>query len=230
VKEIKCCINSLRLRARRKRAQLFLRTFQLTGSTRILDLGSQDGTNIASIIKNTALQPENVFIADIDDEIVLQGYKKFGFTPIVISECGGLPFADFYFDIVLCSSVIEHVTIPKSAVWRTLSGRDFDQYAFERQKEFSSEIRRIGKGYFVQTPHKWFPIESHTQLPFVSYLPREVLVPFIRFTNKKWIKRTSPDWRLLTSAEIRKLFPDARIVKEQFFGLTKSIIAIKDDL
>ena len=159
--------------------------------------------------------------------MVLNGQKKYGFTPVVIDENGKIPFEDLYFDIVFCSSVIEHVTIPKSQVWNTKDQKQFKKTALERQYNFAKEINRLGKTYFVQTPNRWFPIETHTWLPFVSYLPRKILLPFLKLSNRFWIKKTTPDWNLLSKSEFQYLFPDAKIITEKFFGFTKSLIAIK---
>ena len=64
----------------------------------------------------------------------------------------GLPFTDGEFDLVYCSSVIEHV--PPA-----------------RRETFARELRRVGRGWFVQTPAFSFPIEPHALLPFAHWLP-----------------------------------------------------------
>ena len=51
-----------------------------------------------------------------------------------------------------CSSVIEHV-------------------APARRAAFASELRRVGRGWFVQSPAWSFPIEPHSLLPFAHWLP-----------------------------------------------------------
>ncbi|BAU48111.1 methyltransferase [Sulfurifustis variabilis] len=220
-------VNGFRARARAGRAHVFRSRFRLGPGSKVLDIGSEDGSSIAAVLQGAGIAPGNVYIADIDVESVERGRRLFGFTPVVIPESGRLPFDDGFFDVVYCSSVIEHVTLPKTAVWTLRSGREFRRIADERQAEFASEIRRLGRGYFVQTPNRWFPIESHTWLPFVGYLPRRLLVPLLGVTNRVWVKRTSPDWRLLSIAEMRRLFPEARIVRERVWGMTKSIMAIK---
>jgi SAM-dependent methyltransferase len=214
--------------ARRKRAKFFLSRYQITEATKILDLGSEDGSAIAGILKDTAARPENIYIADINAAAVAKGAAAFGFQPVTIDEDGRLPFPDGYFDIVFCSSVIEHVTVAKEEVWTLKSGSRFKSRAATRQKSFANEIRRVGKLYFVQTPYVYFPIESHSWLPFVGYLPRRLLLPLLKLTNLFWVKRTSPDWYLLNRSELSKLFPEAEIVKERAFGLTKSIMAVRN--
>ncbi len=220
-------VNGFRAHARAGRAEIFRAHFELTEHTRILDLGSEDGSSIAAVLKGTAVHPANVYIADIEESAVARGHHRYGFAPVVIPETGRLPFEDGFFDIVYCSSVIEHVTVSKSAVWELRSGREFRRQAQSGQRQFAHEVRRLGKRYFVQTPNRWFPIESHSWLPFMGYLPRRLLVPVLRFSNRVWIKRTSPDWHLLTAADMRELFPDAEILRERFCGATKSIMAVK---
>ena len=220
-------VEHVRRRARTARAAVFRHEFSVGETTRILDIGSEDGTAIARVLAGTGIPPQNVYIADIDAARVHAGQRQFGFVPVVIPESGKLPFADGFFDIVYCSSVIEHVTVPKNEVWTSRSGRSFRRRAEESQEAFAREIRRLGKTYFVQTPNKWFPIESHTWLPFIGFAPRAAQLATIAVSNRFWIKRTSPDWHLLTAREMRTLFPDAEIRRELFLGLTKSIMAIR---
>ena len=72
----------------------------------------------------------------------------------------GLPFADGEFELVHCSSVIEHVPPARRAA-------------------FAAEIRRVGRGWFVQTPAWSFPIEPHALLPFAHWLP-------VRLRRRYW--------------------------------------------
>ncbi len=200
---------------------------RLDERTRILDLGSEDGSHIHSVLAGTAVPPGNVFIADSDAAAVTRGATQFGYQPVVIGELSRLPFDDGHFDVVYCSSVIEHVTVPQSQVWSIRSGTDFRRLAAERQAELAREIMRVGKQYFVQTPHRGFPVESHCWLPMGGYLPRRVLMPLLAVSNRAWIKRTAPDCRLLDEGEMGALFTDAVILRERFCGLTKSIIAVR---
>ncbi|MCW2589359.1 MAG: methyltransferase [Mycobacterium sp.] len=214
-------------RARARRAATFRASFSLSSPTRILDLGSETGANIHSVLDGTDVRPENVHIADIDHDAIELGRQRYGFVPVPIDESGRLPFPDGYFDVVYCSSVIEHVTVPKARVWELRSGVQFRREARESQRAFAAEVRRLGRQYFVQTPYRHFPIESHSWLPFVAWLPRRALVPLLGLTNRFWVKRTSPDWYLLDRAEMASLFGDARIVSERFFLMTKSLMAVR---
>ena len=223
-------IKALSKKARDRRASLFRAAFLLDENTKILDLGSETGSNIHAVLRGTRVKPENVYIADIDSALIEKGKVAFGFVPVLINESGRLPFPDGYFDIVYCSSVIEHVTVPKGKVWSMNSGKEFRNESLTRQKEFAGEIQRLGKQFFVQTPYRHFPLESHSWLPFVAWLPRRLLISVLKFTNLFWVKKTSPDWYLLNKKEMSRLFEGAGIMTEDFLGLTKSIMAVKSKI
>lgn len=216
-------------RARQKRAALFRSYFKIDAQTKILDLGSENGTNIFNVLKNTNYDPANVYIADINPQAIEYGRENYGFNPVLISENDKIPFPDKFFDIIYCSSVIEHVTISKTDIWKWTDGEKFKKASFERQKDFACEIIRLGKQYFVQTPCKTFPVESHTWLPLVGYLPRRSFLPVLKLSNRFWVKDAEPDFNLLGKSEMKQLFPDAEIVSENKFGLTKSVMAIKNE-
>ncbi len=73
-----------------------------------------------------------------------------------------LPFADGEFDVVFSNAVIEHV-----------GGR-------EQQRRFVEEALRVARRAFITTPNRWFPVEVHTLLPLVHWLPDSALAPGLR--------------------------------------------------
>lgn len=220
-------IQKLSTRARARRARQFREAFSLTADTTVLDLGSQSGAHIHSVLAGTPVRPENTYIADIDKAALERGAKEYGFQPVLVGEDGRLPFPDAYFDIVYCSSVIEHVTLPKSEIWSTRSGKVFRERSLTHQHAFAREIQRVGKQFFVQTPYRWFVLEAHSWLPFVGWLPREMVVPILKHSRKFWPKWTAPDWHLLNKRQLASMFEDAEIRDEKWMGLTKSIMAVK---
>lgn len=226
---LKNAFESFSAASRAERTRVFQESFFFDEFTKLLDLGSEDGSNIAEVIKGMNLRPENVSIADIDSDAIDRGSKVHGFTPILLKDEGKLPFSDRYFDVVFCSSVIEHVTVPKSEIWTIRSSKRFRERSIESQRDFAKEIERIGRQYFVQTPNRAFPLESHTWLPLVGTMPREIFVPLMSVTNRFWPKKSIPDFNLLDTSEMQKLFPEAKIVIERKYGFTKSIMAIKSD-
>lgn len=213
--------------ARQKRHASFRHKFKLDEKTRVLDVGSENGENINLVLNETGVLPENVWIADIEPNALKNGRDKFGYQTVLLDESGILPFADGEFDLVYCSSVIEHVTIPKDEIWNVKNGAEFRGAAWENQKKLAAEIRRVGKSYFVQTPNRGFLIESHSWLPLVGFLPRPLLLKVLSVSNKYWMKSAPPDFNLLDAKQMAELFPEAEIVLEKKFGLVKSIMAMK---
>lgn len=219
-------ILKLSKKARDNRAKFFREQFKLDESTTIFDIGSEGGDNIHRVLQGTNVLPRNVFIGDIDSTAIKNGHDRYGYVPVLLAESEKLPFQDKSFDIIYCSSVIEHVTIPKSEVWTSQSSH-FRARAWQRQKNFAAEIMRVARQYFVQTPNKNFIIESHTWLPFLGFLPRNLLLKVMKVSNIFWIKQSIPDFQLLDEVEMRRLFPDAEIFVERTAGLKKSLIAIR---
>ena len=114
-----------------------------------------------------------------------------------------LPFDDGAFDLAYSSSVIEHVEP-------------------ERRAAFAGEVRRVARGFFVQTPARSFPIEPHALLPFAHWLAPTLRRPYWRLgAAGSW-----EDIQLLRRAELAALFGEP-ILAERFGGLVKSWIALR---
>jgi hypothetical protein len=213
-------------RFERKRKDLFYEFFNPKSDDKILDLGGDDGRRMAILFPD---KRKDIYIADISHRALETAKSKYGFETILLDESGEIPFRDNYFDITFCNSVIEHVTVDKNEMFADISETEFIVKSMLRQKKFADEIKRVSKKYFVQTPNKHFIIESHTWFPsFFIYFPRWFQIKTILFLNKFWIKKASPDFNLLTVNDMKLLFPEANLIKEKSFFMTKSMIVIKN--
>ena len=108
------------------------------------------------------------------------------------------------------------------------------------QERFAREVARVGRAYWVQTPNRWFPVEQHLLTPLVHWLPKRWQGAIVR-RGTVWSALTRPspdrrefyiehflhDIRLLSFRQVQRLFPGARIVRERFLGITKSLIACR---
>jgi SAM-dependent methyltransferase len=116
----------------------------------------------------------------------------------------GLPFADGEFDLAYSSSVVEHVPPP-------------------RREAFAREVRRVARGWWVQTPAFSFPVEPHALLPFAHWLPTPVRRPYWRLgVAGGW-----EDVRLLRRGELAALFAGGELMAERIGPLTKSWISVR---
>lgn len=213
-------------KSRQWRSELFHRILNPPSDASLLDLGGGRGTHIAKFYPGA----RNVHIADFNAEALEDARVRYGFTPHLVDATERLPFADQQFDVVFCSSVIEHVTGDKHEVAELFKrdGKALKRQAYRHQQQFAREIQRIGRRYFVQTPARGFLVETHTWLPVTGWLPSHLQWAVMRLVNKLPYprKHTMPDWQLLSRSEFQTLFPDATIYEERLFGLTKSYIAI----
>ena len=115
-----------------------------------------------------------------------------------------LPFDDGAFDLVYSSSVVEH--IPP-----------------ERRTAYAAEIRRVGRGWWVQTPAFSFPVEPHALLPAAHWLPPALRRPYWRLG----VAGAYEDISLLRRGELAALFPGGELVAEKAGPLTKSWISVR---
>jgi hypothetical protein len=131
---------------------------------------------------------------------------------VVVADGRNLPFGDDAFDIGFSNAVVEHVG----------SRQD--------QRRFVAELVRTCRRVMIATPDASFPIDPHTLLPFVHWLPRGVRHPLLRATgNGGWAREEilNP----LTAGQLRNLFPPdvpVRMVRQRVMGLTTVLMAVAD--
>lgn len=143
------------------------------------------------------LAPElNIVGVDLEDRPEYPGRL------IRADAADGLPFDENEFDLAYSNSVIEHVPP-------------------DRREAFARELRRVARGWYVQTPAISFPVEPHSLLPFAHWLPERVRRRYWEFGAG-----SDPDEiRLLRRGELERLFGPA--LRERFGPFTKSWIALR---
>ena len=80
----------------------------------------------------------------------------------------------------------------------------------QQQQRFVDESLRVAPRAFVTTPNRWFPIEVHTRLPLVHWLPEAVAHRAYDLVRKPWAK----DNHLLGPGELRGALSGARAVRQ----------------
>jgi hypothetical protein len=129
---------------------------------------------------------------------VLAAYPGVRF--VEIQPHASLPFADRSFDIVYSSAVVEHVG------------------STAQQRHFIHELCRVGKRVFVTTPNRLFPVEHHTALPLINYLPLPIFRRLLRSSRFRFWSDESI-LNPLFASQFRDLFPRPRRVRIKSYGL-----------
>ena len=109
--------------------------------------------------------------------------------PFVRGSALELPFADGKFDYVVSNAVIEHVGGPAAAALMV------------------TESRRVARrAAFHTTPYRWFPVETHTQVPLLHWLPRGWQHTVFGWIGRPWFN--GQDYWLFGARGLRQLAPD----------------------
>ena len=145
-------------RSRAAKFELFLRELQPTAETSVLDLGVTDAGagegEYASDNFFEALYPWPERITAVGITSLERFSAAFPQVTAVTADGRELPFPDGHFDIGFSNAVVEHV------------GRRADQ------ERFIAELCRVSRRVYVTTPNRQFPVEVHTLVPLVHWLPR----------------------------------------------------------
>jgi SAM-dependent methyltransferase len=154
------------MRSRERKLQLFLDLLQPGPETTVVDVGVTDAPFGAGSTDNffEARYPWPAQITGVGHTELDRFAAAFPAVRAVRADGRDLPFADAEFDLGFSNAVVEHVA----------GGRD-------GQRRFVHELCRVSNRVFVTTPNRLFPLEVHTLLPFVHWLPagaRGRVIPF----------------------------------------------------
>jgi SAM-dependent methyltransferase len=199
--------DSVSLRSRKRKLELFMEELGPNAETTVLDVGAHEqafGESRESSTNNFFEEfypwPERLTALGLHDGTGFQAH----YPTIRYVQGDGLelPFADDEFDIVFSNAVVEHVG------------------GVEQQRRFVAEAVRVGKRVFMTTPNRHFPIETHTKLPLVHWLPRKAEHRVYDALGRHWATKID----LLSAKDFAALFPGPVRVKN--LGMT--LVAIVD--
>jgi len=185
---------------RRHKLALFLETMRPGPETRIVDVGVGDtgfGTEPGVASSHNffeALYPWPERITAVSDVPLPNFAQEFPMVDCVTASGTELPFEDGAFDVAFSNAVVEHV------------GDRADQ------RRFVAELCRVAPRVFLSTPNRWFPVETHTLLPFLHWLPRPA-------ADRAFATLGRDNWQrveLLTKRGLIDLFPpsvETRVVE-----------------
>jgi SAM-dependent methyltransferase len=145
------------LQARRKMYTRFVSLAGTAPGRRVLDLGVTPDTSLpdSNFLERWYPHCSDITMASVEDCAALETVFP-GTRFVRLRPHQALPFPDAYFDVGFSSAVLEHVG------------------GTAQQLFFVQELLRTCRSVFLTTPDRAFPIELHTFLPVLHWLPKRL--------------------------------------------------------
>lgn len=193
--------------ARQKMFKSLIKIANPTPQTTILDVGvTSDRRLDSNFFEKLYPYSHQITAVGMEDATFLE--KEYTGLKFVQADGLNLPFPDQSFDLVVSFAVIEHVG------------------SRSRQKAFVRELCRVGKTCFITTPNRWYPLEFHTILPFVHWLPPSWFRKILTFLGQGFFAKEE-NLNLLSEKEFLSLVPaDSKITISYFrlLGLVSNLL------
>jgi len=177
------------LRTRRRMYRRVLEIIQPTPQTRIVDVGTTPDLDLAynNFFERWYPHTDRLAACSIEDCSNLEAsFPGLSFQLITGPD---LPYGDRQFDVAISFAVLEHVG------------------SADKQRRFLAELARIADAFVVFTPYRYFPMEMHTLLPLLHWLPMK--------SHRKVLRALGmPFWadeenlNLLSVASVKPLLPE----------------------
>lgn len=196
---------------RRRKYDYFIKLMDPDIHSTILDVGFTGEEQYGSPNSLEKFYPHQQNITALGIADSKEFSKKYPQVKVVLYDGNTFPFSSDTFDIIWSNAVLEHVG------------------GYEKQKYFLSEVLRTGKRIYVTTPNRFFPIEVHTRLPLLHFLPKKIFDKLLKVFNKGW---AAGDYmNLLSVWDIKKMLKelgvtDYKIKRNRFFLFTMDFIII----
>lgn len=178
----------------------------------IVDVGAtRDRTYAANYLEAWYPHKRQLTAVGIDDASFLeQLYPGVNFRR---ADGRALPFAAGSFDFAHSSAVIEHVG------------------SRAQQAKLLAEMWRVcRKGLFVTTPNRWFPIELHSALPLIHWLPAPLFRRTLRAIGHRQLAEEAHLNLMsrddLLGAAVAAGIPGARVEAARLAGWSSNLLLI----
>jgi len=200
-------------KVRRNIFNIFMDNINPEPYEKIVDIGVFAGSTDPNQNYLEHLYPHSgqITAVGIDDASFLQQqYPGLKFVKVIAHT--RLPFEDNQFDIGFSSATIEHAG------------------SMEDQKFFMEEAIRVSKRLFLTSPNRYFPLEFHTLLPFLHWLPQRIFRRILKDIKLEFYSKEE-NLNLLGKNELLSLVPTqykakARLLSYRLLGVTSNLILI----
>lgn len=157
---------------------------------RVLDVGSQTGALTVMLQARCGHRWWGIDPATTEEQTLSDTVQ------LLPGSADRIPFPDAHFDAVVLANVFEHLSPPL-------------------YQQSLGEIRRVlipGGVLVGQVPNPYFPIESHSRLPFMGWLPYRWQLRYWRLSPAPW----QHDFYVVTARDVKR--------EAERAGLTAEII------
>ena len=137
--------------------------------------------------------------------------KKFTKVKFIKGDARKMKFRNNSFDTVYSSATIEHVG------------------SRSNQKKFVKECYRVSrKDIFITTPNKFYPIEFHTKLPLLHFLPSKIYRKILLHLGYSFFSKEK-NLNLLSVQDLKNIcfflkIKNYNIIKHKFLFITSNLI------
>jgi hypothetical protein len=177
----------------------FLRCCRPSATDTILDVGVSDVVNdAANMLERKYPHPERVTAAGLgtaDD--FRRAFPAVTYRQIAPNQ--PLPFADKTFAIATSNAVLEHVGSARN------------------QAFFVAEFARVAEKVFISVPHRYFPVEHHTAIPFLHFWDGSFAAACRWLGKTEWADEAS--LILMSRLRLRAAVPAGMMVSMGYTGI-----------
>lgn len=185
--------NSLAFRVRRRIFETFMRECRPGPSSRVADFGVSGHRDHPVHYFFETLYPYRDRLTVIGRAAEEAGWfaERFPGVTFLEADLRSIPVPTGYFDYGICNAVIEHGG-PR-----------------EQQRILVAEVCRVSRCVLFTTPNKRFPVELHTFLPLIHWLPGAKYRALLRRLGYDYFADVE-NLNLLDASTFLSLFPSDR--------------------
>ena len=197
---------------RRKFLRIFRKHVAYSKNSIVLDIGATPSLDSHEnfFVQKYPFKKKLTCLSNFNCEILK---SKFPEINLVLEDARSMNLESNVYDIVHSNATIEHVG------------------SFDNQLKFLQECIRVSNKYiFITTPNRFFPIELHTKLPFLHFLPKSIFRKILRLFNDHFFSKEE-NLNLLSLNDVKKLLKESnvknfKIYKNKIFNLVSNFIII----
>ena len=174
---------------RKRKYSYFLNEIKPQPENTLLDVGfaSVEYSDVDNFLEREYPYRENITALGIDGDGKFK--EKYPEIKVVLYDGNIFPFNDNTFDIGWSNAVIEHVG------------------SREKQVLFVKELLRTCEKVYLTTPNRLFPVELHTRVLFLHWLPKALFDKILNLIGLNW---AAGDYMyLLTKKKIKSICKSA---------------------